>query len=123
MRYLETAIMCSQDPIISLKSQKYLNFIVVIAFCGWNITSCLYPFITQPNYDQSQSDWITWFLSIYWNFTLANQSVFLCFIIVTTIITVFAISKQFQYISNLKREYAFDLNKAAFIFHAALMFA
>ena len=123
MRYLQTAINCSSDPIISLQSHKYLNYSVVFVYCGWYFTSCLYPFFTQPNQDESYSDWRMWDLDIYLNFAIANEVVFICYIVVTTIITVVAICKQFQFVRNLRRNYAFDINKFAFALHAVLMLA
>ena len=90
-------------------------------YCGWNLTSCLYLQITQPNYDESISDWWDWYNNTYLKFYCVNLFVFLCLLSVATIITIVAIGKQFQYIANLKREYALDINKAAFILHAVLM--
>ena len=42
MQYLQTAITCSQDPIMTLNSQKCLNYVVVFVYCSWFISSCLY---------------------------------------------------------------------------------
>ena len=123
MRYLETAIMCSSDPIISLQKQKYLHYFVVFVYCGWYFTSCLYPFFTQPNFDESYFDWVMWYFDIYLNLVETNDVVFGCYIVVTTIITVVAICKQFQFVRNLRRNYAFDINKFAFALHAVLMLA
>ena len=62
-----------------------------------------------------------WYDNIYMRKIFANLLVFACFSLVTTIITMHAICKHFQYIRILRRELAFNIDKFAFVFHAALM--
>lgn len=122
MRYLHTAIQLSPNPIISLQKQKFLKYSVVFVYCGWYFTSFVFQYIKVKNYDFGTGErWILYFFQLWWTLYEANLVFYACFFMVATIITVYSIYKQFQFIANLKKEFAFDINKAAFAIHAVLM--
>ena len=50
-----------------------------------------------------------------------NNLALLGIVVVATTISIYAICKQFKYITSLRSEIALDVNKYAFVFHAVLM--
>ena len=122
MRYLQTALLCSSNPIMTVELAQYLSWLVMSIFCGWFIGTFVYDCVAFPGYinDGSESEFLAWYY-IYAKLCTVSSLLNFAVFLISLVVSFFSLYKQFQYINNLKKEFALDINKVAFIVHLVLL--